>query len=183
LSNSIYAAIHCFKSWGQLAALLLLIVTNIASAANDTISTGAQLPNVHMQGLNGPPQQLSDFRGEPLIINVWASWCRPCRAEMASLERLAWMPNLGSFNVIGISTDDHSAKANSWLALSNATIPHFIDKNLVLEQILGASRIPLTVFVDAEGRIAKKVYGSRTWDSDESLALVETFVNEIPNID
>ncbi len=64
-----------------------------------------------MQGLSGPSRKLSEFRGKPLIINVWASWCGPCRSEMGSLERLFWRYEGRKFAMIGISTDDYRDKA------------------------------------------------------------------------
>ncbi len=125
-----------------------------------------------MQGLNGPSKRLSDFRGKPLIINVWASWCGPCRAEMASLERLAWRDGSGYFNVIGISTDDDPQRAKAALVALHATINHFIDSKLQLENLLGASRVPLTVLVDADGRVIMKVYGARDWGSADISKLI-----------
>lgn len=125
-----------------------------------------------MQGLNGPSRKLSDYRGKPLIINVWASWCGPCRQEMASLERLAWQEHAVPFAVIGISTDDYPENAQRLLKGSNATISHFIDRRLLLEHMLGASRLPLTVLVDANGKVVDKLYGARQWDGPEALTLI-----------
>ena len=125
-----------------------------------------------MQGLNGPSRRLSEFRGRPLIINVWASWCGPCRAEMASLERLAWLDESGHFTVIGVSTDDYPERAKAVLEESNATISHFIDSKLRIENMLGASRLPLTVLVGADGRVIEKVYGARDWDGPSAIELV-----------
>jgi thiol-disulfide isomerase/thioredoxin len=160
--------------------LLLTLLLTASAAANAAtpgeVKVGETLPEAMMRGLNGPAKRLSEFRGKPLLINVWASWCGPCRSEMASLERLAWMPLATSFNVIGISTDDYVDKANGALKASNATITHFIDSKLQLENMLGASRIPLTVLVDADGRVLKKIYGARAWDSPQTLQLIaDTF--------
>ena len=113
------------------------------------------------------------FRGRPLLVNVWASWCGPCRAEMASLERLAWRDRDLSFAIIGISTDDDVDQALALLKSTNATISQFIDTGLTMEHMLGASRLPLTVLVDAEGRVLARIYGARQWDSTESLRLIE----------
>ena len=137
------------------------------------VRVGELLREATLTGLNGPSRKLSEFRGKPLLINVWASWCGPCRAEMASLERLAWLDRSGYFAVIGISTDDYSDRAKAALAESNATISHFIDHDLVLENMLGAAQIPLTVLVDADGRVLAKIHGAREWDSPASLTLID----------
>src|ERR1700692_1943015 len=115
------------------------------------VAIGDTLREATIQGLNGPPRRLSEFRGKPLIINVWASWCGPCQAEMASLERLAWWDPAGQFVVIGVSTDDYPDRAKALLTKSNATISQFIDSKLEMENMLGASKLPLTVLVRADG--------------------------------
>lgn len=147
-------------------------VGSVVAATPGEIGIGQVLPEATMVGLNGPPRKLSAFRGKPLIINVWASWCGPCRREMASLDRLAWLEQSRYFNVIGISTDDYREGALKWLANSNATINQYLDAKLQMENLLGASRLPLTVLVGADGRVLDKVYGAREWDSAESLALI-----------
>lgn len=155
--------------------LLCLVLAHSSDAATPgEVPIGAQLPDAALQGLNGPPRRLSSFRGRPLLINVWASWCGPCKQEMASLERLAWQEQ--DFAIIGISTDDYADQAASLLKGTNATISHFIDHDLQMENMLGASHLPLTVLVDADGRVLQKVYGARQWDGADSLRLInETF--------
>lgn len=145
----------------------------VLAGAFGEVPIGGTLPDATLQGLNGPPQTLSAFRGKPLIINVWASWCGPCRAEMASLERLAWRDRPQYFVIIGISTDDSADQAKSLLKNSNATISQFIDTGLQMEHMLGASRLPLTVLVDAHGRVLEKVYGARQWDGADALRLID----------
>ncbi len=160
--------------------LVPLVLTAILGAsavhgdASDEVARGQALRDVSMRGLNGPVRSLAEFHGRPLLINVWASWCGPCRAEMASLERLAWLEESSYFTIIGISTDDYVENALGALKASNATITHFIDKDLELEKMLGASRLPLTVLVDAEGRVLERVYGAREWDSPAALALIHS---------
>jgi thiol-disulfide isomerase/thioredoxin len=133
---------------------------------------GQLLRDARMRGLNGPDRQLASLRGRPLIINVWASWCGPCVAEMASLERLAWHEQAVAFSIIGISTDDYRDRALAALKRTNATISHYIDFKLELEHMLGASQIPLTVLVDAQGRVLEKVVGAKEWDSAETRRFI-----------
>jgi thiol-disulfide isomerase/thioredoxin len=126
------------------------------------------LREARMRGLNGPDRRLSEYRGKPLLINVWASWCGPCRAEMGSLERLAWNDQGKRFNMIGISTDDSEAAAKRYLQVANATLNHYLDRGLELENMLGAERLPLTILVDAQGKVLGKFYGSREWDNADA---------------
>lgn len=154
---------------------LLLIVTTanptLLGAADDEVSVGGTLHNLPMQGLTGSPKFISEYSGKPLIINVWASYCGPCLAEMGSLERL-WQEYGDQFNIIGISIDDYRDRANDFLTQAETTFPHYIDRRLMLENMLGAKTIPVTVLIDAESRVLKKVYGAREWDSPEFILLI-----------
>lgn len=144
-----------------------------AASAAGPVPIGEPLPEAVMSGLNGPDRRLSSYRGQRLLINVWASWCGPCRAEAASLERYVWSEAGSRLVVIGISTDDDRRAAERWLRNSNATISHFIDRALELENMLGASRLPLTVLVDERGRVVARITGAREWDSAEMARTVE----------
>lgn len=125
-----------------------------------------------MQGLSGASRKLSEFRGKPLIINVWASWCGPCRAEMGSLERLSSRHAGKQFTVIGISTDDYPNAAKGFLQQSPTSFSHFIDSQLLLENMLGANRLPLTLLIDAQGKVLGKYYGAKEWDSPQALEVI-----------
>jgi thiol-disulfide isomerase/thioredoxin len=158
-----------------LAMFLLLLPGAMPLAVAKTpgeVDVGGILRDAPMQGLSGPSRLLSDYRGTPLIINVWASWCGPCRQEMASLDRLSRRYGGTQFTVIGISTDDYPDAAMGFLQKSGTTFKHFIDTRLLLENMLGANRIPLTILVDAQGRVLGKYYGAKEWDSPEALELI-----------
>lgn len=154
-----------------LACLFGMVPFAFAKTAGE-VEVGARLGEATMQGLSGPSRKLSDFRGKPLIINVWASWCGPCKQEMGSLERLSRRYGGKQFAVIGISTDDYPDAAKAVLKQSNATISHFIDNRLLLENMLGADRIPLTLLIDAQGRVLAKFYGAKEWDGPEALEVI-----------
>ena len=157
------------------ALVLWALAAPLMSAAKSPgdVEIGQQVQEASLLGLNGKSRRLSEYLGKPLIINFWASWCGPCRAESASLERLAWSEAARKFTIIGISTDDDPRAAQEWLKASNATLSHFIDRNLEMENMLGANRLPLTVLVDAKGRVVDKIYGAKAWDAPEALRIVE----------
>ena len=155
-----------------LYASLLLISLPLSAGTPGEIHAGQLLPNATLDGLNVESRELADYQGKPLMINVWASWCGPCRKEMPSLERLAKQFNGKQFNLIGISTDDYRDKALSFLKQTGASFDNFIDHKLVMENRLGASTIPLTVFIDADGRVIDKVSGAFQWDSPGAIKAV-----------
>jgi thiol-disulfide isomerase/thioredoxin len=163
----------------MIKVILALILLGLAGAtlpasANTPgeVEIGGTLREAGMRGLSGPSRKLSEFRGKPLLINVWASWCGPCRSEMGSLEQLFWRYEGKKFAMIGISTDDYPDKAKAFLQHYPTSFAHFIDERLLLENMLGANRLPLTVLVDARGRVVGKYYGAKDWDSAEARAAI-----------
>lgn len=158
-----------------LAGLVLGLMVGLCASAKTPgeVAVGDRLPEATLRGLNGPDQRLSAFQGKPLLINVWASWCPPCIQEMGSLERLAWSDLGMQFNVIGISTDDYPNAAKGFLSKSKATLNHYIDQQLIMENMLGAEKLPLTVLVDANGRVMDKISGAREWDSPQAMRHIQ----------
>jgi len=144
------------------------------AATPGEVMAGQYLRDVTMMGLGQPDKALSDYQGKPLIINIWASWCGPCRAEMQSLESLSKKSLAVDFNLIGISTDDFPLKAYALIDETDISFDNFIDQKLVLENMLGANRIPLTILVDAKGKVLTKIHGSRPWDHPQMVKMIET---------
>ncbi|MCK4704310.1 MAG: TlpA family protein disulfide reductase [Gammaproteobacteria bacterium] len=159
---------------------IILLVFFLVSALTTTafagtpgeVKVGSYLREATLDGFNGKTNTFADFKGKPLLINVWASWCGPCRAEMASLERLAQRYNGKEFNVIGVSTDDYRNRAVAFIKQTGITFDNFIDSKLFLENMLGANTIPLTILVDADGRVLDKARGAYEWDSPEIIAAI-----------
>lgn len=167
----------------------ILPVLFLASAISATafagtpgeVEVGSILTEATLRGFSGNTAKFSDYRGKPLVINVWASWCSPCRSEMGSLDRLARRYDGKQFNIIGISTDDDSIEAAAFIRKSQISFVNYLDSRVFLENMLGANTIPLTVLIDANGRIREKVYGAREWDSPEIVEAIErTFQIKLP---
>jgi len=169
---------------------VILLVFFLASALPATaiagtpgeVKIGGYLREATLRGINAQTSTFADFKGKPLIINVWASWCGPCRAEMSSLEQLAQRYNGKELNVIGISIDDDGDAAAAFIKQSKITFKNFIDSKLFLENMLGANTIPLTVLVDAQGRVLVKVRGARNWNSPEIIdSIAQVFHTKLPH--
>jgi thiol-disulfide isomerase/thioredoxin len=152
------------------------LTASVFAATPGEVGVGSYLREATLLGLNTETKKLTDFRGKPLIINVWASWCGPCRAEMGSLERLAKRFNGNEFNVIGISTDDYRDAALGFIKSTRINFENFIDRKLELEHMLGANTIPLTLLVDADGQVLQKARGAYEWDSPQTInAIADVF--------
>ena len=156
--------------------LLSGIITPAFASTPGEVMVGSYLREAALHGLIGKLRKFSEYRGKPLIINVWASWCGPCREEMGSLDRLSRLYGGKKFQVIGISTDDDANAAADYIKQAGVSFETFIDSNVLLENMLGANTIPLTLLVDSHGRVLRKIRGSHEWDSPDYLAFIgETF--------
>ena len=160
----------------QLFFLTFFFCTSVLAGTPGEVQTGGYLREATLRSLDGNTRSFADFRGKPLIINVWASYCGPCRDEMGSLERLAQRYNGNQLNIIGISIDDYASRAQAFVKQTSVTFENFLDSKLFLENMLGANRIPLTILVDADGRVLKKARGAYEWDNPDIIDnIAETF--------
>ncbi len=151
-------------------------ITALAGTPGE-VKVDGYLREATLQGFDGNTKTFADYKGKPLLINVWASWCGPCRVEMASLERLSQRYNGKEFNIIGISTDDYKDAAEVFIKQTGISFENFLDSKLFLENMLGANTIPLTVLVDANGRVLEKVRGAYEWDDPETVEAIGQIFN------
>jgi thiol-disulfide isomerase/thioredoxin len=117
---------------------------------------------------------LSDFTGQVVLLNFWATWCPPCRAEMPSLDRLAGEMAGDGLAVIALSTDrggvERIAEFYDEIGVANLSI--YQDPRGRLPRKAGAIGLPVTLLLDRDGREVARVTGDAEWDSPEAKALV-----------
>lgn len=113
------------------------------------------------------------FQGKLLVLNVWATWCPPCRREMPSLERLSRLLDPNRFAVIGMSTDRDERLAEEFLLQNGVTFANFYDRGGQVARELGLQVYPETFLIAPDGTLVKRVPGMREWDSDEIVAELE----------
>ena len=153
-------------------SVLLSISSNAFANTPGEVTIGSYLPDATLNGFSGNTKKFSSYRGKPLIINVWASWCGPCREEISSLERLSHRFGGKQINVIGISTDDDASAAAAFIKDSKLTFTNYLDSHVRLENLLGANTIPLTILVDERGRVIEKIRGFQEWDNPETIKFI-----------
>lgn len=131
----------------------------------------ALFPPLALQPLDQPPGPRSLPSG-PILVNFWATWCAPCRGEMASLERLT--RRLASrVRVIGITVDEDLNLAAEWLRRERIGFDNFADPGMrVVRAKLAIDALPETFIVAPDARIAARIKGARQWDTDDSVAMV-----------
>ena len=129
----------------------------------------AQLPDLRLSCFTGgQPVRLASLRG-PAVINIWATWCGPCREELPAMQRLADRA-AGKLRVMGVDTGDSREAAASFGTDVHVTLPTLYDPDRTLVGALGRAALPVTVFLDAAGK--RFVYNQLPPDDAQLAALV-----------
>lgn len=117
-------------------------------------------------GLDGFTEIVSGLRGRPVVVNVWASWCAPCRAEARLLERTADEYE-GRVQFLGVATRDTEPDADAFIDRYGVSYPNLFDRDGSIRRFLGLRGLPTTYVFDRNGRLVGEVVGGVT---EQSLA-------------
>jgi peroxiredoxin len=110
-------------------------------------------PNFTLKSRSGENLKLSEYRGDVVLVNFWASWCGPCRKEMPKLEELYQKyKNLG-FNLLAVNVEEDSSKANDFLKDLSVTFPILYDNENKVSKLYKVSAMPSTVIIDRDGNV------------------------------
>ena len=137
-----------------------------------------QLPDLAFEDANGRPKKLSDWRGRTVLVNLWATWCVPCRKEMPALDSLQTRLGGPNFEVVAINIDTRDPeKPKNFLKEANLTrLAYFSDqKAKVFQDLKAVGRalgMPTSVLVDSQGCEIATIAGPAEWASDDAIKLM-----------
>jgi thiol-disulfide isomerase/thioredoxin len=139
----------------------------------DRSHRGEAAPDIQFQDPDGEPATFADFRGRPLLVNLWATWCAPCVVEMPSLDRLAAREG-ERLEVLALSQDiDGRQKvADFFAARPFAQLEPYLDGDLAMMTALRIDTLPTTILYDAEGREVWRMTGMAEWDGERARRLL-----------
>lgn len=126
---------------------------------------------------NGVPKSLADFRGRVVLLNVWATWCPPCREEMPTLDRLQASLGGPDFEVLTVSIDAEGLPVvrTFFKQIGIKHLHPYIDSFREVGT-LGAVGIPLTLLIDREGREVARKIGPATWDDPKIVKTIRSYL-------
>ncbi|MGM0901004.1 MAG: redoxin domain-containing protein [Bacillota bacterium] len=145
--------------------------TNVATqeAITATVEVAGQAPNFTLSTLEGKEVKLSDFKGRKVMINFWATWCPPCKAEMPAMQQLYDHAN-SYMDILAINIDPKNDVAG-FVRENQLTFPILLDESGKVNEDYSIISIPTTFLINEEGMIEKKHIGAMTLEQMEEFII------------
>ena len=144
----------------------------------DLLDPPRPLPELRFVDGEGRPLTLADFRGKVILLNLWATWCIPCIAEMPTLDRLQAKLGGPDFQVIVLSIDIGGLPVveKFYRALKLKALGIYVDKTARARVTLGVAGIPTTLLIDRKGREIGRLSGPAEWDGPEAIKAIRRYL-------
>ena len=165
-----------------LVAVAVLVGHRTVGSELDPVGTGTQAPNFTAQTLDTPARTktLADYKGDVVMLNVWATWCEPCRAEMPSIEKLYRSYGRRGLKVVAVSIDAAGTEPGirAFAKDLGLTFEILHDSAGAIQQIYQMTGVPESFLIGRDGVIRKKIAGAMDWNTESDGRLVERLLGE-----
>lgn len=150
-------------AWGGLLLLLAILALGLDRSQKGPVSEGQRAPNFTLTTFDGEEITLESLRGKAVVVNFWASWCKPCEQEAADLEK-AWRnyEPTGKVMFLGVDYIDTEPEAKAYLEKFDITYPNGPDIRTRISQAYRIAGVPETYFINQEGEVIYKKIGPFT---------------------
>jgi|SRR5579863_711504 len=140
---------------------------------------GSEAPDFHLQTLNGREAALTEYRGRVVLINFWATWCIPCRAEMPQMETLYRDFRAKGLEILAVSIDlPGESSIGTFVERLKLSFPILLDEGLETDEAYEVRVVPTSLLIDRRGIVAHRFLGAKDWNDNESRRLVGQLVSE-----
>ena len=155
------------------------LATALAGRKPRAAEPGTALPDMRWTLADGTVQTIADYAGKGVVLNLWATWCVPCVAEMPALDSLAASVAAAGVLVLPISSDRGGAVAVRRFYEQRAikNLPVLLDPMGAAARALGARGIPTTILIDSRGRERGRLEGGAEWNSPASIRMVKALMD------
>ena len=134
------------------------------------LGKGVPAQNFTFPSLDGKKVNLADYKGKVVLLNIWATWCAPCVAEMPSMEKLYQELKDEGFEILAVSVDESGAEAvNPFMKKHKLGFPVLLDTKGDIKTLYQATGIPESFIIDGEGIIVEKIIGPRDWAASSAI--------------
>jgi peroxiredoxin len=156
------------------ATLSVLAATSLASSG----LTGAPAPDFALKSSTGENLRLSEYRGDVVMINFWATWCGPCRQEMPLLDELYTRYERVGFSLLGVNIDDDSQRAMDMITELGVNFPVLFDDRKEVSKLYQVDAMPVTVLVDRDGNVRHVHHGYKPGYEQQYLDEIRSLLRE-----
>jgi peroxiredoxin len=154
--------------------LSVFAATSLASSGLE----GRSAPDFALKSSTGENLRLSEYRGEVVMVNFWATWCGPCRQEMPLLDELYQRYERVGFNLLGVNIDDDSRKAMQMIEELGVNFPVLFDSRKEVSKLYEVEAMPVTVLIDREGNVRYVHHGYKPGYEEKYLDQVRSLLRE-----
>ncbi len=164
---------------GVIAAAVVIVVVVVLSQKQKftLMSPGTEAIDFTLPDLEGTPHKLSEFRGNVVFLNIWASWCGPCKEEMPSMQFMHNKFKGRPFKIVAVSIDSAPAKKVKKFAKElGLTFLILHDQKGDIKDTYKTTGVPETFIIDQNGIVAEKVWGPRDWSNPKNLYNIENLL-------
>lgn len=142
-------------AWVALFTFLIVIALGLKRLQQGPVQIGQQVPDFSFAAFDGQQYNLKELRGKVVVVNFWASWCKPCEQEAADMES-AWQSykDQGQVVFLGVDYVDTEPEARAYLEKFQITYPNGPDLRTVISQQFRIRGVPETYFIDTKGNLA-----------------------------
>ena len=158
-------------AWG--AAACALPVARAASFELTRWPPSQAVPPLRALDLQGKTWTLAELRGRVVLLNFWASWCEPCRAEMPTLQQLAELYGPEALVVLAINFKEGPRRISQYVQATGLNLPVLLDPQGETAKQWGVNVFPTTLLIDPQGRPRQRVRGEVDWTGREAAAWIE----------
>ena len=139
------------------------------------------LPDLAFEDAKGGERALADFRGKIVLLNIWATWCVPCREEMPALDRLQQKLGGQGFEVLALSIDAGGVPAvkRFYEEIGIRSLAIYVDRTARATESLRAVGVPTTLLIDRQGREIGRRSGAALWDGPEAIRMIQGHMNGV----
>ncbi len=139
---------------------ILLFVLSITGCIEEGLEVGNRAPDFELFNLDNQQVSLSDFRGQPVLLNFWATWCWPCRSEMSYLQQINEEWSKKGLVLLAVDVGENKATVEGYLSDNKLDLPILLDTNAIILMMYKITNIPTTFFIDKDGIIQEKIIGA-----------------------
>lgn len=161
-----------------IGAALALALPGSTLANSTTVRAGVEAPDFALRSSSGQNLRLSEYRGQVVMINFWATWCGPCRQEMPKLDEIFARYEPAGFALLGVNIDEDSAQAQRLADELGVTFPLLFDDEQSVSRLYDVQAMPMTVMVDRDGEVRSVHYGYRPGMEQRYLDEVRALLRE-----